>query len=228
MTIPILAALLAAAGLSATAATHTVEHVLGRMDTAAAGFRSLTAHARIVKYTAIVKDETADEGTIWVKRVKPRVTHMLLEFTSPDRYFFKLTEKKAQIYRPKIATLEEYDVGQYRKMVDQLWLLSFGAAGRDLASRYRVSVHGEETVAGDITVRLDLVPKSAELLQHITRIEMWISTRLWQPVQQKFYEISPGDYRLYTYTDVKWNPEMPDSRLSLPAPPGTRRVQPGK
>ena len=207
---------------------QTLPSVLSRMDEAAATFESLTAHVRILKHTDIVKDETVDEGTIWVKRVKPRVSRLLIEFTVPDRYYLRVSEKKAEIYRPRIATVEEYDVSKFRDLADQLWLLSFGAAGRDLTSRYQVSWKGPDPVAGNPASKLELIPKSPQMLQHVPRIEMWISSTNWQPVQQKFYEITPGDFRLYTYTEVKLNPPLPESRLRLPLEPGTKRIQPQK
>jgi outer membrane lipoprotein-sorting protein len=219
--------LIALLALGSTRA-HTLESVLAEMDKSAASFHSLTARVRVVRYTAIVNDETVDEGTIWVKRLRPRVSRLLIEFTVPDRYYVALSDKKAEIYRPKIATVEEYDISRFRNLADQLWLLSFGAAGRDLAARYQASFKGEEKAAGQPAVKIEMVPRSAQLLQHVPRIEMWISTEFWQPVQQKVYEITAGDYRLYTYTEVKWNFAFPDARLQLPTPPGTKRIHPQK
>jgi outer membrane lipoprotein-sorting protein len=207
----------------------SLESVLSKMDAASAAFRNLTAHIRSVKYTAIVNDQTVDEGTIWVMRVKPRVSRMLIEFTSPDKYYVSVTEKKAEIYRPKIATIEEYDVTKYATLRDQFWLLSFGTSGRDLAANYQVRMEKPESVVGQPAVKLELIPKSAELLQHVPRIEMWVSTVDWQPVQQKFYDVTPGDYRLSTYTNIKLNdPKFQASRLEIHPPRGVKRIQPQK
>jgi len=205
---------------------QTLESLLGQMDLAAASFQSLTAHIRIVKHTEIVKDETVDEGTIWVKRVRPRVSRLLIEFTTPDRYYLALSEKKAEIYRPKIAQVEEWDVGKFRDLAEQVW--PFGASGRDLLNRYHVRWKGPEAVAGAAAVKLELIPKSEKLLQNVPRVEMWVSTEHGQPVQQKFYDITPGDFRLATYTSVKLNAPVPDSRLRLPLAPGVKRIQPQK
>ena len=203
---------------------QTLDSVLRQMDASAASFQSLTAHIRIVKHTDIVQDDSLDEGTIWVRRVKPRVSRFLIEFSVPDRYYLLLTERKAEVYRPKIAQVEEYDVSKYRDLAEQVW--PFGASGRDLASRYRISLKGSESVAGTAAAKLELIPKSEKLLQHVPRVEMWIATSNWQPVQQKFYDITPGDYRLSTYTDLKLNVPIPDSRLRLPLTPGVKRIQP--
>ena len=224
--------LLIALGLLLPLRAQTLDSILSRMDEAAAQFHSLKAHIRNVKYTAIVSDESVDEGTIWVKRMRPRVSHMLIEFTSPDRYFVSVSEKKAEVYRPKIATLEEYDVGKFQNLKDQLWLLSFGTAGRDLSAHYQLKAEGADPVAGKPAAKLELIPKSAEMAQHVPRIEMWISTAgdgsAGQPVQQKFYDVTPGDYRLSTYTDIQINASFPDSQLAIHTAPGTKRTEPLK
>ena len=80
--------------LAGWARAQTLDSVLREMDKAAAAFQSLSAQLRIVKYTAIVKDETTDEGTIWVKRVRPRVSHLLIEFRAPDRYYLRRSEER--------------------------------------------------------------------------------------------------------------------------------------
>jgi len=207
---------------------QTLDTVLAQMDAAAASFQSLTAHIRSVKHTAIVNDDTVDEGTLWVRRARPKVSKLLIEFTVPDTYFVLVSEKKAEIYRPKIATVEEYDTTRFRNLKDQIWLLSFGAAGRDLTAHYQVSLKGPEAIDGKPAVKLELIPKSKELLQNIPRIEMWVSTSHWQPVQQKFYDVTPGDYRLSTYTNLKPNANFPESKLRLHLSPGTKRIQPQK
>ena len=74
----------------AAARAETLESVLSQMDAAAAQFQTLTAHVRSVKYTAIVSDTTVDEGTIWVKKLKPHVSQMLIEFTLPDKYYVEI------------------------------------------------------------------------------------------------------------------------------------------
>ena len=221
MVVPLLVLLLAG-----PLPARTLESVLREMDAAAASFQSLTAHLRVVKYTAIVSDEAVDEGVIWARRVRPRVNRFLIEFSKPDRYYVAVSERKAEIYRPRIATVEEYDVSKYRDLADQVW--PFGASGKDLAARYRIALKEEESVAGQPAVRLELAPKDQKLLQHITKVEMWISTANWQPVQQKFYDTTPGDYRLSTYSQVQVNVAVPESRLRLPVAPGAKRIQPQK
>ncbi len=202
---------------------QTLEEVLRHMDEAAAGFQSLTAHLRSLKHTDIVKDDSIDEGTIWVKRIRPKVTRFLIEFTVPDRYYVAVTERRAEVYRPKIGEVEEYDVSKYRDLVEQVW--PFGASGRELAARYKITLKGSEPAAGGPAVKLELIPKSQKLLEQVPRIEMWVSNRHWQPVQQKYYDPTPGDYRLFTYTDLKLNAPVSDAQIRLSLPAGVKRVK---
>lgn len=204
--------------------SQTLDAVLKRLDESAASFQGLVAHVRSLKHTEVVKDDSVDEGTIWVKRIKPKVSKFLIEFTVPDRYYLLVSERKAEVYRPKIAQVEEYDVSKYRDLAEQVW--PFGTAGRDFAARYKIVVKGTDPVAGAPAVKLEMIPKAEKLLQQLPRVEMWISTATWQPVQQKYYDVTPGDYRLFTYTEVKLNAPVPDAKLRLPLAPGTKRLQP--
>jgi outer membrane lipoprotein-sorting protein len=210
--------------LAAPLAGQGLDGVLGKMDEAAASFQSLIAHIRSLKHTDIVKDDSVDEGTIWVKRARPKSSpRFLIEFSVPDKYYVLVTERKAEVYRPKIAQVEEYDVSKYRDLAQQVW--PFGTSGRELAARYRITGEGRESAGGAPAIKLELIPKSEKLAENIPRIEMWISTQYWQPLQQKYYDPTPGDYRLITYTDVRMNAPVPDSKIQLPVTAGVKRVK---
>ena len=64
------------------------------------------------------------------------------------------------------------------------------------------------------------------MAQRIPRLEMWVSIASWQPVQQKLYLPTAGDYRLYTYTEIALNPPLRRSDLRLKIPRGVKRVYP--
>ena len=213
----LLAPVLPAAGLDA---------VLANMDKASSGFQSMQAGVRWVKYTALVDDETAEEGVIVVRRAKNKGVDLLIEFQKPYPYYLAIQGTKVEIYRPKIAEVQEYDLSKKREMLDQALLLGFGTAGKFLSENYNVKLIGEEQAAGHDTVKLELVPKSPEMLKNIPRIEMWISKAGWQPVQQKMWQPAKGDYRLYTYTNIKQNPTLQDKAFQLKIPKGVKRVYP--
>ena len=218
----VLAVLIPVAAFPATA--DSVDEVLARMDRAAVSFKAFSADLQSVAHTAVINEDAADTGRILLKRGKRDMT-MLVEFTAPNAKSIAVHDRKAEIYYPKRNTVEEYDMGRYRAMLDQFMLIGFGTSGKELASTYDMKVLGNETVAGKTTTRLELVPKSAEVLKNLKKLELWIPETDAYPVQQKIY-LEAGDYKLFTYTNVKLNPPLSDSDLKLRVTKDTKREFP--
>ncbi len=211
--------------LLAEPAVLSREAVLAKMDEAAMEFRSMTGKIRKVTHTAVINDDSVESGRIHLKRQGRRGIRLLVDISEPDPKSYALQARKAEIYYPKIQTVQEYDLGKQGQLLDQFLLLGFGAPTRELMDSYTLRVTGEEMVAGQKTARIELIPKSQKVRQHLSKAELWISLENGQTVQQKFYEPS-GDYRLATYTGVKWNPDLPDSALGLQLPRNVKREYP--
>jgi len=90
-----------------------------------------------------------------------------------------------------------------------------------------MKVLSAETLDGKATTRIELIPRTASMREHLKRVEMWIPLTDGNPIQQKFYQPS-GDYFLSAYTEVKINPAVRDSELGLNLPKGTKREFPQK
>jgi len=207
-------------------APDSLESLLERMDRTAGSFRSFSADLRSVAHTAVIDEDDVSTGIMLLKRTNHGID-VLIEFTAPDRKSIALHSQKAEIYYPKMQTVEEYDISQYRALADQFLLIGFGTSGKELASAYNMKVLGADDVAGLPVTRLELVPKSAEVLKNLKKLELWIPASADYPVQQKFY-LAAGDYRLATYTNVKRNPPLSDSDLKLRVPRNVKRVSPQK
>jgi outer membrane lipoprotein-sorting protein len=200
------------------------DEVLARLDRAAASFRSLSADVRYVEHTAVINEDSVDTGSMRLKRAK-RDIQMLVDLTAPDRRTVALHDHTVEIYNPKIQEVQEIDIGKRRAWVDQFLLVGFGTSGKELAAAYEIKVLGSDTVSGKATTRLELIPKSAEILKNMIKLELWIPAVDVYPVQQKLYFPS-GDYKLVTYTNVQMNPSLGDSDLKLRLPKDTKRVFP--
>jgi outer membrane lipoprotein-sorting protein len=197
------------------------------MDRSSASFRSLTAKIRRLSHTAVINENNIDSGTMYLKRSRPRDLRMLVNLTDPDPKSVAFEGHKLEVYYPKIKTVQEFDVGKNRSLLEQFLLLGFGSSGKELAANYTLRVLGAETVSGEKTTRLELTPKSAAVLAHLKKVELWISDTGGYPAQQKFY--MPGsDYMLVTYSEMKLNPDLPDSALKLKLPRGVKREFPQK
>jgi outer membrane lipoprotein-sorting protein len=221
----ILLVLTSALGAAATT-PESLENVLGRMDRAAASFKDMSADVRWLQHTAAINQDAVDIGTILLKRSKHDI-RMRVEFTAPDRKSVALQGHKLEIYYPNRNEVEEYDTGKYREMLEQFLLIGFGTSGKELAAAYTMKVLGNETVEGQPSVHLELIPKSAEMLKNLKKLEMWIADTNLYPAQQKFYLLG-GDYRLVTYTNLKVNTGLRDADLALKLPKDVKRVTPQK
>jgi outer membrane lipoprotein-sorting protein len=218
---PALVSLCLLGGLQA----QPLEQTLAMMDRSSASFRSLTSKIRRLSHTAVINENNIDSGTMYLNRARPRDLRMLVDLTDPDPKSVAFQGHKLEVYYPKIKTVQEFDVGKNRSLLEQFLLLGFGSSGKELAANYELRALGPETVSGEKTTRLELTPKSAAVLEHLKKVELWISDTGGYPVQQKFY--MPGsDYMLVTYSEMKLNPDLPDSALKLKLPRGVKREFP--
>lgn len=204
----------------------SLESVLGRIDRGGESLKTLSAGVKRTSHTAAINEDNVDSGSMILKRSK-RDVKVVVDLTHPDAKSVALDGKKVEVYYPKIKTVQEFDVGKNRGLVDQFLLLGFGTNGKELASSYDMKFLGEETVEGQKTARLELVPKSPQVQQYLKRAELWIPENSSYPAQQKLY-LAGGDYMLVTYSNMKVNPTLSDSDLKLKLPKGVKREYPQK
>lgn len=215
-----------AAGGQTTAvpASRTLETVLAGMDQAAARFSSLSADLEYTKVTVIVDDRSTETGKIYFEKTKsqPRV---MLAFQQPAEKYVLFSDGKVSIYRPRIAVIEEYSLTNNQGLLEQFLLLGFGTPGSQLQKNYRVSLKGEADWEGTTAVLLELLPKNSAVSSRLERIELWLSTETWQPLQQTFYEPSK-DYLIARYRNSRHNEKLPAKLFALPVRGKVRTVRP--
>jgi outer membrane lipoprotein-sorting protein len=210
---------------AAPAPAASLTETLAKMDQAAAKFTSLSADIKKVSHTGVIDQDTEDNGTVQMKRPKPHDIRMLFDIKPPDPKQLFIDGKKVQIFYPNSLLMQEYDMSKYKSLLEQFLLLGFGSNSRELQHDYSISLGGSEVVAGEKTTRLELIPKSQEMLVHLKRVDLWLSDETGMPVQQKFYQ--PGnDYQVATYTNIKINPNLPELKLDVPK--GTKKEFPLK
>lgn len=213
-------------GLFASGLTASdLETTLARMDKAAAGFNAMKADVEWVSYTALVDDLSSETGTMAVRRVDGEVD-LKVSFTTPYPRQLLIRGTKVESYKPRINTIEEYDVSKHKDKLDQALLLGFGVSGKFIREHYSAIVLGKESIDGQETIRLELIPTSEEMRRSVPKLEMWVSTETWQPVRQKLYQSSSGDYRVYAYSNIRINPPLKSSDFKLKTSGKVNRVRP--
>ena len=216
---------LACSGVSLGA--DTAAAVLARIDKQAAGFRKLTAKFKKVAYTAVL-NETSDEeeGAIWLMRSDKEI-QMRGEVTGQDAHSYGFRDRRGENYYPKMNTVQIYDLGKERGLIDQFLLLGFGSSGKEIEKNYRVKVTGNGVVGGAKTTILELTPVDKRVLESIVKVELWIPEEAGYPVQQKFWQPG-GNYYQFTYSCVRINPPLPDSDFRLKLPANVKKEYPQK
>ncbi len=208
-------------------AADSVEAIQARMDLAAASFRDVTADFKRTSFTAVLDEASQESGTLWIRRAGPRNRLMRIEFQGANPRSLAFDGTRGQIYYPKIQTVQIYELGKHRSLVDQFLLLGFGTTGKELAQSYTIGVAGREEAAGRRCARLELTPRSAEVLQYVQKVELWIPDDSGYPVQQRFL-LPGGDYTLVVYSGWRWNPGLTEAQCRLDLPKGVKREYPQK
>ena len=199
-----------------------LENILKQLDTQAADFRSLTADLERTKVTVVVNDKSTESGKISVRRDDK----MRIELTQPDPRTILRDGDDFYIYNPKIHRVEEYNLGKKKSLVDQFLLLGFGTPGSELKKSYSITLQGEETLDNRKVVLLELLPKSDDVRNQLSKIQLWFDESTWLPAQQKFYETGSGDYFIIQYKNIARNVRIADSEFKPHWPHGTTHVKP--
>jgi outer membrane lipoprotein-sorting protein len=215
--------------LTAGFAADTLQQVLARMDQASVAFKGLTADMKRVTYTAVLKADEVEVGTLVVKRPKPKDLRALFAVDGPNAKKVSYAGHTAEIYYPASNLVQIYDVDKkLGAQVNKYLLLGFGASPKDLQQAYSIALGGPDTVNGQKATRLVLTPKQADTATGLVKAELWISDETGIAVQQKLYFGQGGDYQVATYANMKINPPIPDSAVSLNAPKNAKKEYPQK
>lgn len=187
----------------------------------------MTSKIQMLSYTAIIKESTEETGTISLRGTKSKSVNALIHFVKPDEKSIAFRNKKVQIYLPKINTVQEYDMGKFDNLLTQGLLIGFATPAKEIRKSYTVKLLGEETVGGQACSKLELTPTQQEILQHLSRLELWISNTTGLPVQEKLFQQS-GDYTQIIYSDMKLDPRLTDEQVQLKLPGNVKKEYPQK
>jgi outer membrane lipoprotein-sorting protein len=217
-------AAMAAALACSFARADSLDQVLKRMDEAVPQFKSMTANIKRVQFTKLFDDSDVKPGTVRMRRDKNAPT-AIWDFTGDDPETIFLAGHTGSRYLPKAKVVQLYDVGKSLSVMQESLLLGFGATSADLRKIYDITLGGEESAAGKRTTRIQFTPKSKDLKDLFTKIDLWIPDGESNPVQEKIWTGTKGDYILMTYTDTKINPGLPDSEFQFKPPSGTKPIK---
>ncbi|HUA59247.1 MAG TPA: outer membrane lipoprotein carrier protein LolA [Verrucomicrobiae bacterium] len=217
---------LAGLPFGAMAAGDPLQAVFARIDQASLSFKWMTAKVQKTEYVAVVDETSTESGKIRVVKPKPHDLRIRIDFEPPDEKQVAIDPSRALMYYPKTNEIQEVIIGKQTKPVmEQLFLLGFGATSQDIQSGYTVRFVGAETASGQPAARIELTPRDKAMQQHFRKIELWISDATGLAVQQKFYE--PGkNYNLAVFTDIDLNTRVTEADVRLNPPKSAKKDVP--
>lgn len=109
----------------------TSDEVLAKLDQAAPKFSTMSAGVSQSNYTKVLDETTTETGQISLKKSGPRDLAVLIDFTKPNPRTIAFRGRKAEIYYPKLKTVQEYDLGKRTDLLNQFLLVGFGTTGRN-------------------------------------------------------------------------------------------------
>ncbi len=214
--------LLTAAFLFTSLHAETLDAILNRMDANAKKFKSVSASMHQSDYNAVLKEATDSQAELHIRRSKGGFGGKI-DYQPPDVRVIEFSGSAVRIYYPKNNEVEKLkNAGGYISHISQFLL--FGTSGQELKKTYDITVAGTEKIGSASTTHLVLSPKASDLQKMISRLEVWIAEGHSDPVQEKATEPSQNSH-LFSFSDVKINPSLPDSAFELKVPPGTQVVQ---
>jgi outer membrane lipoprotein-sorting protein len=206
-------------------AADRLDDVLAHMDAAAVRFNGVRAQISYTRVTVVVNDKSTQSGGISLARDK-KGYKILIEFREPDEEDILLKNNKVNIYKPKIAQNEEYDLGKENQdLVNQYLMVGFGGRVEDMKRGYDITLGGDATINGVNAVKLNLKPKGT--LASKMLVELWISQTNWLPVQQRSTDPVTKDYTDVVYSNVQEQP-LKDSVFDLHFKGNVKTVHPGR
>ena len=153
---------------------------------------------------------------------------MRMDIKDPNPQQVSFLGHTAQLYNPKTNIDSIIDVDKkYGAVVNEYMLLGFGSNSKDLQQVYTIVLGGSETVAGQKTTKIELTPRKPDTTVHLVKADLWISDQTGIAVQQQL-EYKGGDYDLATYSNMKINPNIPESAVKLDLPANVKRDYPLK
>jgi outer membrane lipoprotein-sorting protein len=218
--------LLCLAALSGALRADSLSAVLARMNKDAPGFRGIKADVELVTFTQVIDDTSVETGKLEMQRLEPGNVRAIMELSSGGQsgrtLFF--TGTYLRMYFFDSNTYQDYGLGKNMNLVNSYLLLGFGSSGHELSVNYEITYLGEESVNKRKTSKLQLIPKDKKVLQHLTKVYIWIPEDGANPVQQQFVEPS-GNYRKTTYSDLQVNPSFPNAKLEFTLPKGAKQIR---
>jgi outer membrane lipoprotein-sorting protein len=199
-----------------------LQKALTQMDASAPKFQDVTADINVDNYTAVVQDHQMDKGSTAFRRAGHSIEMvMTLDKGQPGERDILYKNGELDYYQPGAKQETIFSSGANRAQYDSLLATGFGATSKDLDAGWEVTYQGMEAIDGTQTVKLDLVPRLANIRSNISKLTIWVD--LARDISLKQVMTQPdGDSRTVTYSNIRTNTHLSDKLFTLKVAGGTQ------
>ena len=196
-------------------AADDLQTVLRKLDKASANFHTTSADFEFDTVTTLpIYDKDAQKGVVYYKR---------------DQHNAQMAAHIEQINGravPKVVVSSGGTIKLYEKKINQvtiltkfsqyqsLFMMGFGASGKELEEKWDIKYLGPETLDGVKTEKLELVAKDPAVRKNLPKVTIWMDPEHGVSLKQIFDE-GPGQYRVCVYFNIKVNESLPGDAFTL-------------
>lgn len=201
----------------------TLDQILENMEKAGAQLHSMRAGIQQKKWTDILAEYDNGESGRFLFLEDKNGVYLRKDIEDPTTNFLVIKEGTVLFYQPSIKQAQEYQMGRHKDKAEFL-LLGFGSDKAALAEAYEISLVGEEEVEGRKAFQLELKPRSDQVAAFFNRIQLWIDSDWWIPIQQKLIEPTQ-DHLLIRFHDLELNPKLSKNDFEVKLPKDVRVIR---
>ncbi|MPZ17261.1 MAG: hypothetical protein GEV06_05030 [Luteitalea sp.] len=164
--------------------------------------RTLTARVTETTTSSMLTRPLVEHGSVAL--VRP--SRVRLTYTSPDERTIVIDGERLILTWPSRGVNETKDIGTAQRRIQRYFV---DADPDELRSHFRIHASITSAQRGESkgVYLVTMVPKRKQILQAITKLELWVDQRSFLPSGMRL-TFPSGDTKLMTFEDVELNPQI--------------------
>ena len=217
--------LLSGEGISAGANTtpQILTGILNKMEKAHLEMKSLKAELVQQKTNSQIGITDTETGSMIYKPAAGNMKGKIrIDYLKPSKDVISLVGENVTYYQPRINQVFKSSLAKASKgkLGGYAQLVGLDSSLKNLVGNYNIDIVKDETINGQMTTVLRLIPKNGS---QFTSIDVWVNQLNSLPLQWKMVEKN-GDFTIVTLKNMQVISNIPDTAFNVSIPGGTKVV----
>ena len=189
---------------SAQTARDLFDEIYERGRPTEATLETLTASFVETSTSTLLAKPLVARGTVAVERP----SRIVLDYTEPDVRRVLIDGSVLLVTWPSRSIRRQQDIGAAQGRVQKYFV---GKSPEELRRHFKITAR--QAPDRSAAWHVDMIPTRKQLLEGVSRIELWIAHDTVLPVSMRL-TFPNGDTKLMEFSDVKVNPVLPQDTFS--------------